>query len=233
MLNNALNKFKRFKKIIKNQNYLYRQELIDQLLKKINFRGDAKFLDVGCGNGEATLKHAKSANIIQENVYGLDIDDDYIKLAKSKRIKVFKIDLEKERFPFDNESFELIIVDQVFEHLKNLLNLINEIDRVLAPNGYLIISTPNLAALHNRFLLLIGKQPLCINVFSDHIRGFTKNALQCFVLKSCKQIETVCFRGAGFYPFFGFLAKILAKIFPTLSVYLIFVFRKYENSSSK
>jgi len=233
MVNNVLNKLKRLKKIIKNQNYLYRQELIDQLLKKINFQGDAKLLDVGCAEGEATLKHANSANIIQKNIYGLDINNDYIKLAQSKGIKVFKIDFEKDQLPFDNEFFELIIVDQVFEHLKNLSNLINEIDRVLAPNGYLIISTPNLAALHNRFLLLIGKQPLCINIFSEHIRGFTKNALQQLVLNNCERTEIVYFRGAGFYPFIGFLAKILAKIFSTLSIYLIFVFQKNENSSSK
>jgi len=77
----------------------------------------------------------------------------------------------------------------------------------------LIVSVPNLAAWHNRFLLLIGKQPWCINVFSDHCRGFCKSALEGFIRKNTNIKKEIYFKGAGFYPFWGIGAKILARIF--------------------
>ncbi len=122
--------------------------------------------------------------------------------------------------------FDVVVIDQVMEHIKNIDNLIVEIDRILKPGGCLIISVPNLAAWHNRFLLLIGKQPLCINVFSDHCRGFCKCALKEFIYKNTDIDNLVYFRGAGFYPFWGILSNFLSYIFPNLSVYIIFVFKK-------
>jgi len=217
--------FRKFKQYIKDNTYRSRQDVINALLRKIVLPSEAKFLDVGCAEGNATLRHAEVAKIKKDNIYGLDINDEFIKLAKEK-FKVFKVDFEKDNFPFENNYFDLIIVDQVFEHIKNIENLLKEISRVLAPNGYLIVSTPNLASLHNRFLLLFGKQPSCINIFSDHIRGFTKEVLKKFVLNNIKGSKVISFKGAGFYPFWGILAKTFSKIFPNLSVYLIFLFQK-------
>jgi len=213
-----------FKQRIKDSAYRCRQDVIDDIFKNLALPRKAKFLDVGCAEGNATLRHAVSAKIKKESVYGLDVNNSYLNLAKEK-FKVFKVDFEKNSFPFEDNYFDLILVDQVFEHIKNISNLSKEISRVLKPNGYLIVSTPNLAAWCNRFLLLFGKQPLCINVFSEHIRGFTKNTLKEFILKTIEGGRVISFKGAGFYPFWGYLAKIFSKIFPNLSVYLIFLFQ--------
>ena len=214
-----------FKQYIKNNAYKSRWGGINNILKNLTLRQGAKFLDVGCADGNATIKYANTVGIKRDNIYGLDINDDFILLAKEK-FKVFKVDFEKDIFPFENNYFDLIIIDQVFEHIKNIENLTKEISRVLVPNGYLVVSTPNLASLHNRFLLLFGRQPSCINIFSEHIRGFTKEALKKFILNNIKDSKAISFKGVGFYPFLGFLAKILAKVFPNLSVYIVFLFKK-------
>jgi len=214
-----------FKQRIKDNAYRCRQDIIDNTLKNLALRKEAKFLDVGCAEGNATLKHANSVGIKKDNIYGLDINDEFIKLAKEK-FEVFKVDFEKDSFPFEDNCFDLIIVDQVFEHIKNIEHLVKEISRVLRPEGYLLVSTPNLAAFHNRLLLLFGRQPLCLNVFSEHIRGFTKGSLKNFVISNIKNSKVISCRGAGFYPFQGFLAKILSKIFSSFSVYIIFLFKK-------
>lgn len=213
------------KQRIKDNNYRSRQDVIDDILRNLILPKEAKFLDIGCTEGEATIRHANSTGIGKENIYGLDVNKDYLKSAQEK-FKVFKVDFEMENFPFKNNYFDLIIADQVFEHLKNIENLIKEISRVLKPHGYFIVSTPNLGALHNRFLLLFGKQPLCINIFSEHIRGFSKGTLKKFILNNIQGGKIISFRGVGFYPFWGSLAKILSKIFPNLSVYIIFLFQK-------
>jgi len=222
---------KTIKKNIKDNSYKQRQELIAKYFEK-NISFKSKFLDIGCSDACATLNYAKKAEIKKENVFGLDINDDYLKSAGEK-FKVFKVDLEKDDLPFDNNFFDVIVIDQVMEHIKNIHHLIIEIDRILKPGGRLIISVPNLAAWHNRFLLLIGKQPLCINVSSDHCRGFCKNALKKFINNSTNIKKTISFKGAGFYPFWGIGAKILARIFSNSSVYLILIFQKNENSSNK
>jgi hypothetical protein len=43
----------------------------------------------------------------------------------------------------------------------------------LRPGGVMIVALPNLAALHNRFLLLAGFQPTTLHIYNgDHVRGF-------------------------------------------------------------
>jgi SAM-dependent methyltransferase len=48
-----------------------------------------------------------------------------------------------ERLPFDDESFDLIVSDFVFEHLEQPEQLSKELQRVLRPGGWLFARTPN------------------------------------------------------------------------------------------
>jgi hypothetical protein len=82
----------------------------------------------------------------------------------------------------------------------------------------LIIGVPNLASLHNRLLLLLGKQPTPIQTNSAHIRGFTKGDILKFV-DSCFPggYELKAFGGSNFYPFPPMIARPLARFFPTMA----------------
>lgn len=53
--------------------------------------------------------------------------------------------------PYPAESFDLVVLCEVAEHLPSYVSVIGEIGRVLAPGGFLILSTPNLARLHSRW----------------------------------------------------------------------------------
>ncbi len=53
------------------------------------------------------------------------------------------------QIPFANSSFDLIIIQDVIEHLNDTNSFLIEIKRVLKPNGIIYLSTPNKYSLFN------------------------------------------------------------------------------------
>lgn len=94
---------------------------------------DLTLLDVGASTGiidNELANHFKS-------VIGIDIDKDAIKFAQKnfgKQNLTFKVD-DAMNLSFKNNSFDVIICAQVYEHVPNDQKLINEIYRVLKPDG--------------------------------------------------------------------------------------------------
>ena len=66
--------------------------------------------------------------------------------------------LEDFILPFDDDSFDVIIMCEVLEHLNfNPLPLLKEINRIGSPNSLLYLSLPNVAQIRNRIAVLRGK----------------------------------------------------------------------------
>jgi len=94
---------------------------------------DARILDFGCGAG-GTVYALLDRGYTQ--VYGYDIQD-YLKLREpGDREKRFRIGARQElRLPFDDATFDLIISDQVFEHVMDQVAIWKELHRVTRPGG--------------------------------------------------------------------------------------------------
>ncbi len=90
-------------------------------------------------------------------MYGLDVVEEKLCKAQQRGIKIIRSDLNKE-LPIKNDFFDVIISNQVIEHLIDVDLFVEEIHRVLKPGGYAVISTENLASWHNIFALLFGQQ---------------------------------------------------------------------------
>jgi SAM-dependent methyltransferase len=142
-------------------------------------------------------------------------------------LNVWTAVIENEILPLKDESINIIIANQILEHTKEIFWIFHEISRVLTVGGKLIIGVPNLASLHNRLLLMLGLQPTAIKINSAHIRGFTKKDFLNF-LQSCFPggYELKAFDGSNFYPFPPVIAKPLARLFPTMTWGIFFVFEK-------
>jgi len=153
-------------------------------------------------------------------------------------VVVKKVDLDKNRFPFRKKIFDVILCNQVIEHLTNPDKLLEEIHRTLKDDGYALISTPNLASLHNRLFLFFGSQPTILApstkiIFGNPLRGVESGMygparhVTAFTYKSFKEMlnhynfKIDRYSGSGFYPLKGICAEILAKLFPNLAVYSI------------
>jgi len=173
-------------------------------------------LDIGAGTG-VDLKLARDINE-HCRLIALESYAPNIKTLQDNKIEVYQIDIEKESFPFDNEKIDIIIANQILEHTKEVFWIFHEITRLLPVGGKLILAVPNLAALHNRILLSLGRQPSPIKTRSAHVRGFTQHDLLNF-LESCfpSGYELRDFKGSNFYPFPPIIAKPLAKILPNMA----------------
>ena len=100
-----------------------------------------KILDVGCSPFHFTI----CLKNLGYNIVGVDkfLEKDKEILEKEK-LEIKKCDIEKERLPFEDETFDKIIFLEVFEHLyNNQIFVLKEIRRVLKKDGVLIFATPN------------------------------------------------------------------------------------------
>ena len=96
-------------------------------------------LDIGCGSTPFFLTHANFAE-----KFGIDpaVDTD---LAQ-KNLTLSRHDIEKNaQLPFDANAFDVVTMLAVFEHIEpdQLATLLQEIHRILKPNGRYILTTPS------------------------------------------------------------------------------------------
>ena len=120
-------------------------------------------------------------------------------------------------FPYTT-LFRSVVASQVIEHLWNTDLFIKEMYRVLKPDGYSIISTPNLASWHNALYLLLGKQPETATV-SDELYSWKERPGHRRVFTATELIRLLEFHGfiveevvgTSYYPLVGKLASWLAK----------------------
>jgi SAM-dependent methyltransferase len=192
----------------------YGRHCIEEFMSKVD--SPSTVLDIGAGHG-ADLAYAYK-KFPNANLVGLENWPQYINELSNKGISVLSLNIEKDKLPFNNESLDLIIANQILEHCKEVFWIFSEISRVLKVGGNFILGVPNLASLHNRILLAFGRHPSPIKTASAHVRGYTRHDLENF-LSTCfpEGYRLVSFKGSNFYPFPPFLAKLLAKVLPNFA----------------
>ncbi|MDO8610500.1 MAG: class I SAM-dependent methyltransferase [bacterium] len=153
----------------------------EMILKMISSDKGASILDIGCNDGSFTQK---IKDIIQtNNVYGMELSKEFAEIAKKKHgINVVIASADK-TFPFKDESFDIIISNQVIEHLCDTDSYIYEIHRTLKKDGTCIVSTGNLSSLHNIISLILGFQPAGSHVSDFYICGNPLNPQNNQILK--------------------------------------------------
>lgn len=90
-----------------------------------------KLLDVGCGS-----KPYQSLFDVEEYL-GLDIDSE-----RSRKLGIADYFYDGNTFPFQSESFDSALCNQVLEHVFNPDAFLSEIHRVLRPDGKLLLTVP-------------------------------------------------------------------------------------------
>lgn len=106
---------------------------------------DDWILDVGCGNGEHSLKMARAC----KEVVAFDVNEEGLRQAREKQkrekiknIKFLKADANK-KFPFKDNFFDVVFAHDVLEHVKDYRKTTGEITRILKRGGLFLLTLPN------------------------------------------------------------------------------------------
>lgn len=182
-------------------------------------------LDLGGGLG-VDMETVRSRHPTAE-LHAIESNIHYAHYLREHGITVHNLNLENTTWPFLDKSVDLIIANQILEHTKEIFWIFHEASRVLKKGGYFYIGLPNLASLHNRILLLAGRQPTSIRSSSAHVRGFTLNDLENF-LETCWPggYDLQKSGGSNFYPLPAPAARAAAALFPNAAVSIFLLLRK-------
>ncbi|SIO49024.1 class I SAM-dependent methyltransferase [Chitinophaga niabensis] len=197
----------------------YGRQSIRTFLKTVS--SPKTLLDLGAGSGNDLLI-GKSIHP-EATLTGVECYEPNIEKLNKLGIYTVKLNIEKDCLPFENESIDVVMANQILEHCKEIWWITHEVSRVLKVGGSFIVGVPNLASFHNRILLLFGRQPTCIQNNSAHVRGYTKKDFLNFLNGVQEDLYKLQgFKGSNFYPFPPLIAKTLSSILPTHSVGIFF-----------
>ncbi len=113
------------------------------LLQKNNIE---TVMDLGCGTGNSV--DFFRANNPTVRWIGLDIENSPGVTARRRTDAEFA-SFDGVNIPFDDNYFDLVYCNQVFEHVRHPIGLLKEVQRVLKPNGYFVGSTSQLEPYHS------------------------------------------------------------------------------------
>ena len=116
-------------------------------------------LDVGSFTGVVSVALKRLGNEVTACDIDFVINDKAIQsIFTDENIKFTCLNLKNNVLPFEGNSFDLIIFNEVIEHLNfNPIPLLREFNRILMPNGKVYCATPNLLSAKNIFRILTGK----------------------------------------------------------------------------
>ncbi|MCS7212841.1 MAG: class I SAM-dependent methyltransferase [Candidatus Calescibacterium sp.] len=120
---------------------------INRLSSEIGDISNKRILDFGCGWGNFLLY----CLINRYNALGVDISRTRFRFFSSvidmlelpRELKSRYIIYDGKTLPFKEEIFDIVLANQVLEHVENIENSIREINRVLKRSGFLYVRSPD------------------------------------------------------------------------------------------
>jgi len=146
---------------------------------------EASLLDIGCGTGGFSVAFALGG----ARVIGLDIDKSALPLAvlraRNEEAPIDFICCDATHTPFRDSHFEIIVCNEVFEHVDSKEKLVYEIARLLKRNGAAYIRVPNKASPWNILsddhtgLPFFTLLPRSVQDFIIRITGLSPTGMPC------------------------------------------------------
>lgn len=212
---------------------LYKNELLRyfQILTYIP-KGTKEILDLGCGTGFMSCLLAKKGY----KTTAVDMSTERLSLFREKAEKLNIEIKNNDLFEFNENNFDLVICQEVIEHLPDYTKLIDKIEFFLKSGGYAIITTPYKENLNAK----TKKCDVCGQYYhtSGHLHSFDEKKFQEIfnrdklnIIKISKIVNNRAIRLFKFYnlpvnKFFVNIDKLFNKLFSFKASYLLILVRK-------
>ncbi len=121
-----------------------RGTFVKSIIEKYLVCSSLSILDLGSGEGGTSVILSR-----KNNVTAYDFNPARFINQNNNTEDFNKINGDASKLPFKENSFDLIILQDVIEHLYDINKVIIEINRVLKPGGFIYISTPNKYSIFN------------------------------------------------------------------------------------
>ena len=132
---------KNFKKII-------------NIILSLNVNQSLKILEIGSGNG-FFIEECKKSNI---NITGSEADEEQYNLLTKNFSNIIKIALPIKNFNNKlSNKFDVVVFNDVFEHLENLDLILIQLKSILKINGQIVINLPSSDGLIYKFSNILNK----------------------------------------------------------------------------
>lgn len=107
---------------------------LDLIRRYVTLEG-ARVLDIGCGIGTYVRKLGE----LTERAYGIDIDAARVRESKSGGVAI----AASEQLPFATGALDVVLLNEVIEHVQRESETLREACRVVRPGGHVVIYAPN------------------------------------------------------------------------------------------
>jgi SAM-dependent methyltransferase len=139
---------------------------------------EASILEIGCSNGETgalALAEGKCGRYC-----GVELLPAAAATARERLTEVVQGDIEEIALPWPEHSFDVLILSEVLEHLRDPWRVLERLRPLLRPGGRVFASTPNVAHREIILMLIRGRWELRSYGALDatHLRWFTPTSLR-------------------------------------------------------
>jgi SAM-dependent methyltransferase len=107
----------------------------------------SRVLDIGCADGELLAALGSSCGLAL-GLEGVEFSPPAIAAAERRGITVHRGRIEEVSLPA--QAFDVVIMNQLIEHVRDPLALLRAVARALRPGGHVFVETPNLDSLDAR-----------------------------------------------------------------------------------
>ena len=107
-----------------------------------NKRPTGKLLEVGCGNGKLLVELLRRKLFGEDQLFGLEQSEVALRPLRSLLPNLHTVNIQ-DGLPFEDGTFDVVVMTEVIEHLLYPWDTLREIRRVLKPDGILLLSFPN------------------------------------------------------------------------------------------
>ena len=163
------------------------KKIIDIILS-LNANQSLKILEIGSGNG-FFIEECEKSNI---DITGSEADEEQYNLLAKNFSNIIKIALPIKNFNNElSNKFDVVVFNDVFEHLENLDLILIQLKSILKTNGQIVINLPSSDGLIYKFSNILNKIGFTNfydrlwqkNLASPHLSYFNNSNLKMFFNK--------------------------------------------------